>query len=88
MPSRRKYRETVLDTDQFVRDATMFFGVLRSTKTGLRYNSEHYQILHALGESVADAIRQISGEEVPWMQAKYWPRVPAYNPKDDPSDAA
>lgn len=68
MPSRRKQSETVSFPHRFVDEAARFFTAIRNAKTGLRYSSEHHRILNSLGDHVADAIRRISGEEVPWMQ--------------------
>lgn len=78
MPSRRKQQEVVLDPFPFVEGASRFVAIIRHTTVGVRYGSAHYRALDDLAKHVADTIREISGEEVPWLQPH---RAPGAKPE-------
>lgn len=66
---RHKRHPTLINSSAFLQEATTFFRAIQTAKAGLKCRSEHYRILDDLGVHVVDAIRQISGEEVPWMKS-------------------
>lgn len=59
----------------FLEEAAVFFGAIQRAKRDLICGSEQYRILSDLDRHVANTIRQISGEEVPWM------RLPVSTPR-------
>lgn len=65
---RHKRVPKLTKADPFLREAAAFFGVIQRSKRDLICSSEQYRILSDLDQHVANTIRQISGEEVPWMR--------------------
>lgn len=79
---RHKRYPNLLNSSDFVKEATEFFGAVQRAKTDLTCNSEHYRILSDLDDHVAAVIRQITGKEVPWMRAHSTSDISGAHSKD------
>lgn len=66
--TRRKQPKRIVLVDQFVEDATKIHDTLMRYVGSLDYGCPHAKLLRAVHEPLLKAIREITGDELPWVK--------------------